>query len=60
MLMIYCCFFAAVGIPINNSRSLEISAKFENEAAALGKLVDTWLTYTRLARVFLNNIEVEE
>ena len=48
------------GIPINNSRSLEISAKFEDVAAATGKLVDTWLTYTRLARVFLNNIEVEE
>ena len=48
------------GIPINNSRSLEISALFEDTTAASGKLVDTWLTYTRLARVFLNNIEVEE
>jgi hypothetical protein len=37
---------------------LEISAVFEDVAAATGKLVDTWLTYTRLARVFLNNIEV--
>ena len=43
------------GIPINNSRSLEISAKFVDVPAATGKLVDTWLTYTRLARVFLNS-----
>jgi hypothetical protein len=46
------------GVPINNSRSLEIKAKFADTEAATGKLVDTWLTYVRLCRVYLNNVEV--
>jgi hypothetical protein len=46
------------GIPLNNSRTLAIQAEFAN--APTEALVEVWLVYTRLCRVFLNNIEVEE
>ena len=56
------------GIPINNSRVLEIRMKFGTEVGADGttaatnvrRQVDSYLDYVRLLRVFLQNVEIEE
>ena len=56
------------GLPINNSRTLTFQGKLEpvpdrttptNPATEQGRLYDFFLSYVTLARVFLNNIEVE-
>jgi hypothetical protein len=49
--------FNLSGVPINNSRVLAIRARFN---AAAGRTVTSYLKYVRLARVFLNNVEVEQ
>ena len=47
------------GIPINNSRVVELA--FKSEPGALdSKAILVFLFYVRLVRVFLNNVEVEE
>jgi hypothetical protein len=64
--------FNLAGIPVNNSRVLALNAKLlpdtkEPVSAASANLVtnpvrqvDVFLKYVRLARVFLNNVEVEQ
>lgn len=44
------------GIPINNSRVAEVRL----EGTVNGQIIDVWLHYVRLLRVFLQNVEVEE
>jgi len=48
------------GIPINNSRVVELSYRFDNAANLTGNTLHVFLKYVRLVRVFLNNVEVEE
>lgn len=55
------------GIPVNNSRvaELQIEDILPDRSAATeykisGWTVDVWLHYVRLARVFLQNVEIEE
>lgn len=60
--------FNLAGIPINNSRVLSFHGEFENVTTQPGLLTpdygtltfDCYLQYVRLARVFLNNVEVEQ
>ena len=60
--------FNLAGIPINNSRVLSFHGEFENTTVTPGLLTprygtltfDCYLQYVRLARVFLNNVEVEQ
>ena len=58
--------FNLSGIPINNSRVLSFNATFEKGGAgtvqpSYGPItVDIYLEYVRLARVFLNNVEIEQ
>jgi len=62
--------FNLSGVPINNSRVLAIRADYTaGDAAGVGgqlpqativKSVSSFLKYVRLARVFLNNVEVEQ
>lgn len=60
--------FNLSGIPINNSRVLSFHGEFDSATAndlpvfpSYGPLVfDCFLQYVRLARVFLNNVEVEQ
>lgn len=52
--------FNLSGVPINNSRVLSIRASYDTTGAALAKTVTSFLKYVRLARVFLNNVEVEQ
>lgn len=61
--------FNLSGIPINNSRVLSFHGEFDSASAdtdlpkfpSYGPLVfDCFLQYVRLARVFLNNVEVEQ
>jgi len=59
--------FNLSGIPINNSRVLSFHGEFDStsdgpgEFPTYGPLVfDCFLQYVRLARVFLNNVEVEQ
>jgi len=51
--------FNLSGVPINNSRVLSFRADFDKTAAAV-RTVTVFLKYVRLARVFLNNVEVEQ
>jgi hypothetical protein len=55
------------GIPVNNSRVAEIQlvdvfpdTSAETDLKVSGWTVDVWLHYVRLARVFLQNVEIEE
>lgn len=48
--------FSLSGIPINNSRVLSFQADFQTAKA---RNVSIFLKYVKLARVFLNNVEVE-
>jgi hypothetical protein len=65
--------FNLSGVPINNSRILAIQMQFLNRTKTKGvaggmaevtvpkdRTVDTFLKYVKLARVFLNNVEVEQ
>ena len=58
--------FNLSGIPINNSRVMSFHGTFdtratEPKAPGYGMLTfDVFLQYVRLARVFLNNVEVEQ
>lgn len=60
--------FNLSGIPINNSRVLSFHGEFDSASGldlpnfpSYGPLVfDCFLQYVRLARVFLNNVEVEQ
>jgi hypothetical protein len=52
------------GVPVNNSRVAEVQIK-DNYAVGTnepwtGYLTEIWLHYVRLARVFLQNVEIEE
>jgi hypothetical protein len=52
------------GIPVNASRVCEnrikIGPKKETGQDASEQIADSWLSYVRLLRVFLNSVEVEE
>lgn len=48
------------GIPINNSRVIELALQTGSSAALASKQIQVFLFYVRLVRVFLNNVEVEE
>ena len=60
--------FNLSGIPINNSRVLSFHGEFDSASGTdspiapyYGQLTfDVYLQYVRLARVFLNNVEVEQ
>ncbi len=64
--------FGLSGVPINNSRILKLALKWQNGVdddtvanepfieTNNGHVVDVYLKYVRLARVFLNNCEVEQ
>jgi hypothetical protein len=63
--------FNLSGVPINNSRILAINMQFLNrtnikvsdgsqQQMVKERVVDTFLKYVKLARVFLNNVEVEQ
>jgi hypothetical protein len=49
--------FNLTGVPINNSRVLSAQATFSTTAT---RTATVFLKYVRLARVFLNNVEVEQ
>lgn len=49
--------FNLTGVPINNSRVLSLRADF---ATGQNRICTIFLKYVRLARVFLNNVEVEQ
>lgn len=50
--------FNLTGVPINNSRVLSAHANFAT--GAINRTATIFLKYVRLARVFLNNVEVEQ
>lgn len=49
--------FNLSGVPINNSRVLSFQANFDD---ADDRTITIFLKYVKLARVFLNNVEVEQ
>jgi len=49
--------FELAGVPINNSRVLALRFEVQN---SVKRTVDVYLKYVKLARVFLNNVEVEQ
>lgn len=49
--------FDLSGVPINNSRVLAVRASYADPAA---RTFTTFLKYVRLARIFMNNVEVEQ
>jgi hypothetical protein len=55
--------FNLAGVPVNNSRVLALHAKLlETSPTAYQPIrqIDVFLKYVKLARVFLNNVEVEQ
>ena len=63
--------FNLAGVPVNNSRVLALRCKLingtidlrqdgANVATTVTKSLDVYLKYVKLARVFLNNVEVEQ
>lgn len=66
--------FNLAGVPVNNSRVLALRAKLQTSksgevkasnglaitAGATYRKIDVFLKYVKLARVFLNNVEVEQ
>ena len=64
--------FNLAGVPVNNSRVLALRCKLNNTQSELNKnganfattdikkSIDVYLKYVKLARVFLNNVEVEQ
>jgi len=51
--------FNLSGVPINNSRVLSFRTQYQSTAETVRTLT-VFLKYVRLARVFLNNVEVEQ
>lgn len=49
--------FELAGVPINNSRVLALRMQF---ADSKKRTIDVYLKYVKLARLFLNNVEVEQ
>lgn len=49
--------FELAGVPINNSRVLALRMGFDT---AKKRTIDVYLKYVKLARLFLNNVEVEQ
>ena len=49
--------FNLTGVPINNSRVLSFQCEYSTPA---DRTVTIYLKYVRLARIFLNNVEVEQ
>lgn len=49
--------FELAGVPINNSRVLALRMAFETSKK---RTVDVYLKYVKLARLFLNNVEIEQ
>jgi hypothetical protein len=49
--------FELAGVPINNSRVLALRMELDK---TVDRTVDVYLKYVKLARVFLNNVEVEQ
>jgi len=45
------------GLPVNNSRSLQVELDYEN---AKSRDIDVYLSYLQLARVFISNVLVKE
>ena len=54
--------FNLSGIPINNSRVLALRGTYSSVATAYCKshTLNIYLKYVKLARIFLNNVEVEQ
>jgi hypothetical protein len=64
--------FNLAGVPVNNSRVLALRAKMQSESSERRldspfpvegeniRVLDIFLKYVKLARVFLNNVEVEQ
>jgi hypothetical protein len=59
--------FNLAGVPVNNSRVLCLKGELtadsddgENATAGLTRQLDIYLKYVKLARVWLNNVEVEQ
>jgi hypothetical protein len=54
--------FNLSGVPINNSRVLSARVEYDQSIVGTprGRDVTVFLKYVRLARVFLNNVEVEQ
>lgn len=55
--------FNLAGVPVNNSRVLALHARLLGETEEVGdpkRQIDVFLKYVKLARVFLNNVEVEQ
>ena len=55
--------FNLAGVPVNNSRVLALHANLQgtcSETDTPVRQVDVFLKYVKLARVFLNNVEVEQ
>ena len=55
--------FNLAGVPVNNSRVLSLHAVLAADSAEAGtpnRQIDVFLKYVKLARVFLNNVEVEQ
>lgn len=49
------------GIPLNNSRTLQLLGEFETPLTPLtSRLVDIYLKHVKLLRVFISNVDVEE
>lgn len=51
--------FNLSGVPINNSRVLSFRASYK-ATSTVPRTITVWLKYVRLARVFMNNVEVEQ
>lgn len=52
--------FELAGVPINNSRVLALRMESDSNMAQVSRTIDVYLKYVKLARVFLNNVEVEQ
>ena len=54
--------FNLSGIPINNSRVLALRGQFSSDPSEIStsSRVNIYLKYVKLARIFLNNVEVEQ
>lgn len=55
--------FKLSGVPINNSRVLMLHAHFDrlqNDDKSKSRMIDIFLKYVKIARVFIHNVEVEE
>jgi len=49
--------FELAGVPINNSRVLALRMQFDSSKK---RTIDVYLKYVKLARLFLNNVEIEQ